>query len=122
MDTLLEQLIVDFHERTLPTLTPRALTLPTIPGRIDAIIGMRRTGKTWFLFQTMQNYLQQGIPKEAMLYLNFDDERLLPMQTDELRQISETYYRLFPEHRNRTCYFFFGEIQNIPGWEIWLRR
>jgi len=79
MSALFEQLIVDFHERRLPTTTHREANLPALPGKIDAIIGMRRTGKTWFLFQAMQHYLDQGIPKQAMLYLNFDDERLLPM-------------------------------------------
>lgn len=122
MDTLIEQLIVDFHERPLPELTHREVELPVLSGKIDAVIGMRRTGKTWFLFQTMQRYLDQGIPKEAMLYLNFDDERLMPMNTSELGRINEIYYRLFPNHRDRTCYFFFDEIQNIAGWEGWLRR
>ena len=122
MDTLLEQLIVDFHERPLPVPTHREVELPTLAGKIDAIIGMRRTGKTWFLFQAMQHHLEQGISKEALLYLNFDDERLLPMIASELGQIIETYYRLFPDHRDRTCYFFFDEVQNISGWEVWLRR
>ena len=122
MSALLEQLIADFHERPLPTPTHRETELPALSGKIDAIIGMRRTGKTWFLFQTMQHYLEQGIPKAAMLYLNFDDERLLPMTAAELGQIIETYYRIFPEHRDRTCYFFFDEVQNISGWEVWLRR
>ncbi|MEN8133808.1 MAG: ATP-binding protein [Pseudomonadota bacterium] len=98
------------------------MELPTLSGKIDAVIGMRRTGKNWFLFQTMQHYLEQGVPKEAMLYLNFDDERLLPMIAVELGRIIETYYRLFPDHRDRTCYFFFDEVQNISGWEVWLRR
>ena len=122
MDTLLEQLIVDFHERPLPTPTHRDVELPALSGKIDAVIGMRRTGKTWFLFQAMNHYLEQGAPKEAMLYLNFDDERLLPMTANELGRITETYYRLFPDHRDRTCYFFFDEVQNISGWEVWLRR
>ena len=122
MDTLLEQLIADFHERPLPELTPRETELPAIPGKIDAIIGMRRTGKTWYLYQAMQEILQQGIPKEAILYINFDDERLLPMQAADLEQIAAAYYRLLPALRQRTCYFFFDEIQNIQGWEAWLRR
>ncbi len=122
MSALLEQLIADFHERPLPTPTHREAELPALSGKIDAIIGMRRTGKTWFLFQAMQQYLEQGIPKQAMLYINFDDERLLPMAAAELGQIIDTYYRMFPEHRERTCYFFFDEVQNISGWEVWLRR
>lgn len=122
MDALFEQLIVDFHERSLPVPTHREAELPALSGKIDAIIGMRRTGKTWFLFQVMQHYLEQGVPREAMLYINFDDERLLPMVAAELGRITETYYRLFPEHRDRVCFFFFDEVQNISGWEVWLRR
>jgi len=40
----------------------------------------------------------------------------------DLGGIIETYYRLFPDNRERTCYFFFDEVQNISGWEMWLRR
>ena len=122
MDVLLEQLIADFHERPLPKPTHREVALPALPGKIDAVIGMRRTGKTWFLFQAMRHYLKQDIPKTAMLYLNFDDERLLPMAAKDLGQVIDTYYRLFPYHRDQTCYFFFDEVQSISGWEVWLRR
>jgi predicted AAA+ superfamily ATPase len=70
----------------------------------------------------MRHYLKQDIPKTAMLYLNFDDERLLPMAAKDLGQVIDTYYRLFPYHRDQTCYFFFDEVQSISGWEVWLRR
>ncbi len=122
MNTLFEQLIADFHERSLPELTPRTVELPALQGKIDAIIGMRRTGKTWYLFQVMRQYLEQGIAKEAMLYINFDDERLFPITTQDLGGISEAYYRLYPENRGQRCYFFFDEIQNVSGWENYLRR
>ncbi len=122
MDTLLEQLIADFHERPLPHLTCRSAKLPALSGKIDTVIGMRRTGKTWFLYQQMQDYLVQGIAKERLLYINFDDERLYPMGRDDLRRITETYYRLYPEHKQQTCYLFFDEIQNVDGWEPFVRR
>ena len=47
MNALLEEIIADFHERPLPALTPRETRLPALKGKIDAVIGMRRTGKTW---------------------------------------------------------------------------
>lgn len=122
MDALLEQLIADYYERPLPDLTRRTAYLPALSGKIDAVIGMRRTGKTWFLYQQMQDYMARGVPKERLLYINFDDERLLPMGPGDLRRIPETYYRLFPEHKRRTCYFFFDEIQNVEGWEPFVRR
>jgi len=122
MDSFIEQLIVDYHERPLPQLSRRNINLPCLKGKIDTVIGMRRTGKTFLLFQIMQAYLQQGIAKEAMLYINFDDERLLPLTASELGKISDAYFRLYPEMRESVCYFFFDEIQNIPGWESYCRR
>jgi len=122
MKFLLAQLIADFHERPLPDLTRRETILPAIDGKIDTVIGMRRSGKTFYAYQAIQQYLSDGVPKTAMLYINFDDERLLPMQATDLGLIHETYYRMFPQHRARRCYFFFDEIQNVDGWEAYLRR
>ncbi|HSO79945.1 MAG TPA: AAA family ATPase [Chromatiaceae bacterium] len=119
---LLEDIIADFRERPLPSLTPREARLPALKGKIDAVIGMRRSGKTWFLYQRMQALLDQGIAKDRLLYINFDDERLLPMRRDELSAIPEVYYRLYPHNRSQTCYFFCDEIQNVDGWESFLRR
>lgn len=122
MESLIEYFITDFHERKLPTTTLREAKLPEIPGKIDTVIGMRRAGKTYFLYQIMQSKLKEGISKERLLYINFDDERLLPLTVDQLHIISDTYYRLFPEFKHEKCYFFFDEIQNISGWELFVRR
>lgn len=122
METLIEQIINDFHERKLPVVLYRESKLPQISGKVDTVIGMRRTGKTYFLYQVMQEKLQQGIPKERMLYINFDDERLLPLNTTQLQLIPDTYYRLFPAFKQEKCEFFFDEIQNIPSWELFIRR
>ncbi|MCP4695861.1 MAG: ATP-binding protein [Gammaproteobacteria bacterium] len=122
MDDLLEQLIADFHERKLPGLTRRHLQLPWLPGKIDTVIGMRRSGKTWFLYQMMGDLQTRGYPKEALLYLNFEDERLLPLNTADLHRITDVYYRRYPYLRERPCAFFFDEIQEAPGWERFVRR
>lgn len=122
METLLEYIITDFHERKLPDLTRRETALPCITGKVDTVIGMRRAGKTYFLYQAMQDQLKLGLAKEKLLYINFDDERLLPLNTNQLHLITEVYYRMFPEFKNEKCYFFFDEIQNVPGWERFVRR
>ena len=44
METLLEQLIADFHERELPAFTRRRVQLPWLPGKIDTVIGMGTMG------------------------------------------------------------------------------
>lgn len=122
MDTLLEYLIADFHERPLPELTQREVALPCLDGKIDTVIGMRRTGKTWLLYQQMQDYLDQGVEKDRLLYINFDDERLQPIGREDLQGIPEAFYRLYPDNKRRRCYFFFDEIQNVDGWEPFVRR
>ncbi len=122
MEHLIEKLIADFHERTLPALTRRRLRLPMLPNKIDTLIGMRRTGKTCFLFQLAADLLSQGHPREAVLYLNLEDERLLPLQAADLQRIPDTFFRRYPGLHGKPCWFFFDEIQNIPGWERFVRR
>jgi len=122
MEALLEQLIADFHERDLPPLTRRHVSLPWLSGKIDTVIGMRRSGKTWFLFQTIKHLLENGMPKESILYLNFEDERLMPMNASDLHRVTDVYFRRYPHLRDMACAFFFDEIQNISGWEQYVRR
>lgn len=57
-----------------------------------------------------------------MLYISFDDERLMPLPATDLHRIPEAFYRLYPDSKNRRCQFFFDEIQNIDGWEMFVRR
>ena len=122
METILEELIADFHERNLPALTRRHVALPWLPNKIDTVIGMRRSGKTWLLFQVISDLLSREAPKESILYLNLEDERLLPMTASDLHQIPDVYYRRYPQLRDKSCAFFFDEIQNVPGWEQFIRR
>ncbi len=122
MQTIIDQLIADFHERELPDMTRRQKELPWLPGKVDTVIGMRRSGKTWFLYQVMRQLLHEGFPAEALLYLNFEDERLMPMTATELQQIPDTFYRRYPHLKDRQCVYFFDEIQNVEGWERFVRR
>ena len=54
--------------------------------------------------------------------MNLEDERLLPMSTKVLQLVPEALWRRFPESRGKECRFFFDEIQNVPGWERFVRR
>jgi uncharacterized protein len=119
---LIDELIADFAERELPPVTPRRLELPGLPGKADVIVGMRRSGKTYFLYQQIHERAAAGIGRDRVLYLNFEDERLLPMGTDDLHQVPEAFYRRYPASRDQICWFFFDEIHNVPGWERFVRR
>src|SRR5690554_6140777 len=104
--------------QVLPVLTRRKLWQPSLPDKALAIIGIRRAGKTSYMWQLLADYLEQGTPREALLYFSFEDERLLGMTVQDLELILEEYYRLNPELRDRQrVVFFLDEIQVIPNWE-----
>ncbi|MBN1945154.1 MAG: ATP-binding protein [Bradymonadales bacterium] len=122
METLIEHLIVDFWDRPLPELTARDLRLPWLQGKVDCVIGMRRSGKTWFLYQVMQQLVAQGWDRSAFLYLNLEDERLWPLTLEGLSRVPEVFFRLKPQLRGQPTAFFLDEIQNVSGWERFVRR
>ncbi|TAK65556.1 MAG: ATP-binding protein [Betaproteobacteria bacterium] len=122
MNNIFEQIIGDFQERALAQPTRRDVPIPMLPGKVDTLIGMRRTGKSWRIYQAMNELLGAGSAKESVLYINFDDERLYPLTTRDLQRIPETFFRLYPENKRRRCHFFFDEIQNVTGWERFVRR
>jgi len=84
---------------------------------------MRRTGKTFFCYQRIHELLAAGIAsREEILYLNFEDDRLLGFTVQDFQTILDVYYGKYPSHRDTKCHFFFDEIQRIEQWEIFIRR
>jgi len=122
MKNILDILIDDFHERALPELMLRHQSMVWVPRKANVVIGMRRSGKTWFCYQQMRELLEKGLEKERLLYLNFEDERLLPFSANDFQLILETYYRKFPAFKSKQCYLFLDEVQRIEGWDKFVRR
>ena len=116
------QLLGEYQERRLPKIIKRLAEFPNISNKIKVSLGMRRAGKTFFLFQKIQNLIKKKISKERIFYINFEDERLLPLSAQELGFIIDYYYELYPDHINKKCYFFFDEIQNVHDWSQVIRR
>jgi predicted AAA+ superfamily ATPase len=107
----------------LPSLTRREIRLPVVPGKAIAVIGMRRSGKTCFLSQCMADLLAEGISRESLVMLNFEDDRLAGMDATDLSFLLESYYQRHPELRDQVCVtLFLDEIQLVPGWETFARR
>ncbi len=120
MKQVLKTLIKDFHLNPLPAFIPRSLKVPLDLNKIITIIGPRRAGKTWYLFQLMEDLKRLNIKKEQILYLNFEDERLeFSFGYD---QILDAYLELYPDQKLDELYIFFDEIQGLPGWEKYIRR
>ncbi|MBI3987578.1 MAG: ATP-binding protein [Lentisphaerae bacterium] len=123
MRDLIRQKIVDSLAAPVPAFTRRDIRLPAVPGKAVAVIGMRRTGKTTFLWQVLADRLAQGTNREGLLHFSFEDERLADMTAADLHLVVEEYYRLHPEWRDRRrASFFLDEIQEVAGWEVFARR
>ena len=94
-----------------------------LPGKVTAVVGMRRVGKTTFLHQLRERYFESGIPRERLPYLNFEDESLIGLEAAHLGLFVEAYYRRYPQfRRSETVIWCFDEIQVVPDWERFVRR
>ncbi|NTU43752.1 MAG: AAA family ATPase, partial [Nitrospirales bacterium] len=98
---IIRRKIVDSLAASVPTFTRRDVRLPGVKGKAVAVIGMRRTGKTTFLWQILADRLAQGTGREGLLYFSFEDERLADMTAAHLQLVVEEYYRLQPEWREQ---------------------
>mgnify|MGYP004695214809 FL=1 len=82
------------------------------------LIGVRRAGKSFMLYQQIQDNLKKGINWDSMLYINFEDERLIGMTAQELNLILEVHGMMSAQRP----ILFLDEIQNIEGWDKFARR
>lgn len=103
-------------------LTRRDTSIPPLRGKAMTVIGMRRAGKTCFLHQIRHDRIAGGTPADAMVYFNFEDERLAGFASTDLDLIPITHQRLFPQQANARRTYFLDEIQLVQGWEPFVRR
>jgi ATPase len=119
---ILKRMILEFQERPMRKVATRNLRFPMLEGKATIITGMRRTGKTSFCYQKMTELIVAGTDKTQLLYLNFEDDRLYGFKVNNCQSILDAFYSLYPENRQKECYFFFDEIQNVVDWERFVRR
>ncbi len=125
METLLQTLQEEFRaaiDVVAGTITPRHYKFPEAKNIIKVAVGMRRSGKTYFLFQTACELLSEGISLDRILYINFEDDRILPIDHKTMGKMVDTWYTLHPENHSQPCYLFLDGVQNVEGWPVVLRR
>jgi predicted AAA+ superfamily ATPase len=83
-------------------------------------VGLRSVGKTYMLYQRVNQLLRKGIDRKDILFLNFEDERLSEMQSDDLNSILEVHYEM--SGSDTKPILFFDEIQNVNHWDKFVRR
>ena len=80
--------------------------------------GVRQSGKTFLMFQRIQELLHQGVDLKTIVYINFDDERLIGFSSEDFDLLLQTHYQM----DERTPILFLDEIQNVPFGEKFARR
>lgn len=116
---ILKQIIIDQKEMYLDN--------PLISRDYDleenvnyCFVGIRRTGKSYMMYQRIHNLMNDGISSSQIIYVNFEDERLLEIGVDDLNTILEIGIE-FSGSKGKP-YLFLDEIQNVDGWEKFVRR
>jgi uncharacterized protein len=118
---IIKDIILENQNRELPVVLKRRLEVPLNLPVIVSLVGSRRSGKTSMLYHLITTLRKNGLEKEKILFINFEDERLT-MDATNLDMIIQAYRELFPETELKDVYFFFDEIQNVSGWEKFVRR
>lgn len=120
---ILKEIILDCQEIDLPVGVARRVEVLPVSGKATVCIGVRRSGKSTFMFQIMRRLQNSGVSRQNMVYLNFFDDRLHRLHYDNLGIVLEAYFSLYPEKKNmEKIYCFFDEIQVVSGWEPFVDR
>ena len=115
----LKQIMIDQKEIYLNNpLIPRHYSLEVNVNY--CFVGIRRTGKSYMMYQQIKQLEENGIPSSQIIYVNFEDERLLEMTSADLNLILEIGLEISGTDVKQ--YLFLDEIQNISGWEKFVRR
>lgn len=109
---VLEQQNIPQPQQMVGRQLPISLDVLIETQNIVIITGIRRCGKS-----TQLQFLRQQ-HQDNHYYLNFDDERLINFAVEHFQLLMEVFVELYGEER--VCYF--DEIQNIVGWERFVRR
>ncbi|MEM1215565.1 MAG: AAA family ATPase [Bacteroidota bacterium] len=88
------RLLLDFFERKFPAIKAREIALPIEVNKVIALVGPRRSGKTSILLKLVKE-LRQKVKKEQVIYFNFEDDRIYPLELADIWKKLSCYSR-FP--------------------------
>ncbi|OGW05483.1 MAG: ATPase [Nitrospinae bacterium RIFCSPLOWO2_01_FULL_39_10] len=118
---ILKTIITDSQEKDMSHVMDRDIQIPLNTGKVISLVGVRRSGKTHLLYSII-NKLRKTTDPKNIVYINFEDDRLFPLELKDLTNLLDAYYELYPDKKNERVYFFFDEIQNVQYWEKFIRR
>ena len=109
----IRQYLIDFQKRKIKTFE-RELKLKPTKEFIVSVVGARRVGKTFLLF----NLIEKIKERKSVLYVDFDYPEFLDFNGTDLKQLLDLHQQLFGELK----YIFLDEIQNVENWESGLKE
>lgn len=98
------------------TVFPRQYDIDSFP--LQVFVGVRRSGKSFLLFQKMRQMLEAGRTWADMLYLDFEDTRLDGFTASDFNLILECHQEMY----GKRPMLFFDEMQNIEEWQKFARN
>ncbi len=117
MKEIFKKILVENWEREIPPLVERPY--PTrLTDDVLAVIGPRRVGKTYFMYQIIKNLLQNH-HREEIIFIDFEDNRLAGLKTEELDDLFVAYHELSDKEPK---YIFLDEVQAVEHWSKFVRR
>lgn len=117
------QSLIALHQSELPyDLRTRALSLPVDREEIITVSGVRRCGKSSLMALAANAIIAQGIERDRILMIGFDDERFCSIGIEQMDEILQAYREMYPQQSLKDVYMFFDEIQLIEGWELFVMR
>ncbi len=110
-----------WKEMKMPEIINREIKLDLNADKIITIAGVRRSGKTSIMFQYIKNLIRYGIDKDNIIYVNFENERLIATKATDLDNLFIAHLQIF-NPKEGIIYLFLDEIQNVENWDKWVRK
>ncbi len=117
-----EKIIIQWQEFEILDFIKRDYNMNIDHNFITTLTGARRVGKTYLCFQKIKELYDQGISKNNILYINFEDEKIFGAEAKDLEKLLETFYELTELNKKQKIYLFLDEIQVVKNWEVWVRK
>lgn len=115
--SVLKEVILDAKkEIERYTVTNREVSLDDFP--LQVLVGVRRCGKSFVLYQQIYRMLANGHTWDEITYIDFEDQRLSGFTADDFNLILECHSELY----GTRPILFLDEIQNVEGWEKFARN
>lgn len=120
MDIDIIKTVIKDYQRRVVDVEVQQRGMVFEPSGNYVLVGLRRAGKSYTLYQNIQKRINCGLSEKAdILYVNFEDDRLGYITMSDLDGIMRAYGEMYPD---RKPVIYLDEVQIVAGWEKFARR